>query len=71
MQTHMCVEAATRAAHDLGYSCTLIEDACTSRDLKYGDNIIPAKEVHYSTLSTLQSYAVIMSTEEYLNNYTE
>ncbi len=66
MQTHMCVEAATRAASDLGYECTVIEDACTTRDLKYGENIIRAKDVHYSTLSTLKSYAKIMTTEEFL-----
>ena len=57
----MCVEAATRAASDLGYKCTVIEDACTTRDLKYGDNIVLAKDVHYSTLSTLRSYAKIMT----------
>jgi len=27
MQTHICLEAATRAAHDFGYKCNVIEDA--------------------------------------------
>ena len=36
MQTHMCLEAGTRAAHDLGYTCTVVEDACATRDLKFG-----------------------------------
>ena len=35
MQTHMCLEAATRAAHDLGYKCTVVEDACATRDLTF------------------------------------
>ena len=68
MQTHMCVEAATRAGYDLGYKCTLVEDACATRDLKYGDKLIKAADVHYSTLSTLKSYATVLTTEEFLNN---
>ncbi|MDT8402183.1 MAG: cysteine hydrolase family protein [Bacteroidales bacterium] len=70
MQTHMCVEAAVRAAADLGYECILIHDACTSRDLKFNDHIITAVDVHLSTLSTLRSYAKIISAEEYLIYYT-
>ena len=65
MQTHMCVEAATRAGYDLGFNCTVIGDACTTRDLKYGDEIVSAKDVHYSTLSSLSGYyARIASTAE-------
>lgn len=67
MQTHMCVEAATRAASDYGFKCMLIHDACTTRDLKYGDRLIKAEDVHYSTLVTLKNYATILSAEEYLN----
>jgi nicotinamidase-related amidase len=66
MQTHMCVEAATRAASDFGYKCILIGDACATKDLRFGDRIIKAADVHYSTLSTLKSYAEVESTEDYL-----
>jgi nicotinamidase-related amidase len=66
MQTHMCVEAATRAASDFGFKCILIHDACATKDLKFGDKTIKAEDVHYSTLSTLKNYAQIKSTEEYL-----
>jgi nicotinamidase-related amidase len=66
MQTHMCVEAATRAASDYGFTCTLIHDACATRDLRFGDKTVKAEDVHYSTLSTLSNYAKIMSTREYL-----
>jgi nicotinamidase-related amidase len=62
----MCVEAATRAASDLGYKCTLIHDACATKDLKFGERVIKSEDVHYSTLSTLRSYATIMSTGEFL-----
>ena len=67
MQTHMCVEAATRAASDMGYNCILIHDACATRDLKFNDKVVKAEDVHASTLSTLRSYAKIMSTEEFIS----
>ncbi len=66
MQTHMCVEAATRAASDYGFKCILIHDACATKDLKFGEKIIKAEDVHYSTLSTLKNYAEVESTNEYL-----
>lgn len=66
MQTHMCVEAATRAASDYGFKCILIHDACATKDLKFGDYTIKAADVHYSTLSTLKNYALVQSTAEYL-----
>lgn len=66
MQTHMCVEGATRAAYDLGLKVNLIADACTTKDLKWEDITIPWEQVHYSTLNTLKSYALIYKTEEYL-----
>lgn len=72
MQTHMCVEAATRAASDMGYSCIVVSDACTTRALQYGPVIVPAKEVHYSTLSTLAGYyADVLTTDEYLRSMVE
>lgn len=66
MQTHMCVEGAVRAGYDLGYNITLVHDACATKDLKWGDEIIPAKMVHLSTLSTLKSYATVVSADEFL-----
>ena len=66
MQTHMCVEAATRAATDLGYKCILVHDACATKDLKFGDYVIKSADVHYSTLATLRSYARVVSTSEFL-----
>jgi nicotinamidase-related amidase len=67
MQTHMCVEATTRAAADYGFSCIVISDACATRDLQYEEKIINAEDVHLSTLITLKgSYAKIMNTKEFL-----
>lgn len=67
MQTHMCLEAAARAARDLGYACTVIADACATRDLKFGDRIVAAADVHASTLSTLErTYSRVFTTENFL-----
>lgn len=70
MQTHMCLEAAVRAAHDLGFDCIVIEDACATRDLNYNSTIIKAKDVHMSTLATLQGggYAEVINSNDFLEN---
>ncbi len=67
MQTHMCLEGATRAAHDFGYNCTVVENACATRDLTFGSVTVKAADVHYSTLATLKSYAKVVNLNEYLN----
>jgi len=64
MMTHMCVDATTRAASDFGFEVFLAEDACATRDLKYGDTVIPADMVHKSFLAALKSYGKVMKTEE-------
>lgn len=66
MQTHMCLEGTTRAAYDLGYECIVIGDACATKDLKYNDSVISAKDVHNSTLKTLESYATVINTAAFL-----
>ena len=66
MQTHMCVEALTRAAADYGYKCTIIQDACATRTLKFNDKTVCAEDVHFSTLAALKSYAEIIDTESFL-----
>ena len=72
MQTHMCVEAAVRAAHDLGFTCMLASDACATRALQFEEHIIPAASVHYSTLNTLQgSYAKVATTEAIISMFSE
>lgn len=66
MQTHMCLEAAVRAASDLGYPVTVVGDACATRALQYGETIVGAEDVHNSTLATLQAYARIIKASDYL-----
>ncbi len=67
MQTHMCLEAATRAAADNGFECIVVGDACATRDLSYGDRVVPAADVHASTLATLdRTYAKVVDTKTFL-----
>ena len=66
MQTHMCLEAATRAAADHGFTCVVVGDACATRDLTHGDRTVAAADVHASTLATLGAYAEVIDTESYL-----
>jgi len=67
MQTHMCLEAAARAAHDLGFECVVVADACATRDLTFGDRTVAAADVHAATLATLdRSYAEVTDTETFL-----
>ena len=70
MMTHMCVEAAVRAASDFGFEVTLILDACTTRALKFGDKEIPAEAVHNSTLASLSGYyAKVIDTKTFLKDF--
>jgi nicotinamidase-related amidase len=72
MQTHMCMEAAVRAAHDYGFTCLVASDACATRALQYEEHIIPAKNVHYSTLNTLQgSYARVITTDAIIREFSQ
>ena len=66
MQTHMCVEAATRTGSDFGFKCTLIHNACATKDLKFGNKIVKAEDVHYSTLATLKAYAEVIDLETFM-----
>lgn len=67
MMTHMCVDATTRAAKDFGFTCTVISDACATRNLELKGRIIEASEVHYSFLAALNGfYSTVETTPEYL-----
>ena len=60
MMTHMCVDATTRAAADLGFRCSLAQDACATRALAFGDTQIPAAHVQGSFLAALSgTYAIV------------
>lgn len=68
MMTHMCIDATVRAGVDLGYSVTLLEDACASREVSYGDKAVPADYVHHAFIGALNGmYCKVTSTEQFLS----
>ena len=69
MMTHMCVEAAVRAAYDYDFETILIHDACATRALKYNSIEVSAEDVHFSTLSSLSRYyARVIDTATFLKD---
>lgn len=65
--SHMCVDAGVRAAADMGYSVTVIHDACATLDLEFGGVQVPAAQVHAVMMAALGfAYASLNSTVEYL-----
>ena len=69
--SHMCIDSAARAACDLGYAVTVIEDACATRALEFQGKSVAAEDVHRAFMSALGfAYAKVIKTDEYLNNYS-
>lgn len=65
--SHMCIDATTRAAFDFGFSCTVIEDGCATRDLPFKGEIIEADKVHAAFMSALSvPYAKVLGTAEFI-----
>lgn len=70
MQTHMCLEAAVRAAHDLGYEVFVVPEACATKDLTFGGNTVKAADVQTAVLATLSigHYGKIISLDNLKSN---
>jgi nicotinamidase-related amidase len=67
--SHMCIDTTTRAAADLGYSCTLISDACATRDLVFDGRKVKAAEVQVAYMAALDgTFAKVISTKQFLNS---
>jgi nicotinamidase-related amidase len=63
--SHMCIDATTRAAFDLGFNCVVAEDACATMDLVFKNKIIKASEVHASFMAALSfPYAKVVLTRD-------
>ena len=64
--SHMCIDATTRAAFDLGFECVAIKDACATRNLEFDDKTIAADQVHASFMAALGSaYAKVLTIEAF------
>ena len=67
--SHMCIDATTRAAADLGFECIVIHDACATKNLEFGGKRINAEEVHGSFMAALGSgYAKVLSLSEFFSS---
>lgn len=64
MMTSMCVDATVRAALDLGFSCTIAQDACATLDLTFNGETIPARQVHGAFLAALGAVNAKIRTTE-------
>ena len=62
----MCIDATVRAAFDFGFQCTVIHDACATKDLSFKNATIPAVYIHNTILASLNGvYANVISTQNF------
>lgn len=67
MMSHMCIDTTVRAAMNYGYRVTVIEDACTTKNLEYQGEVIPARTVHKAFMAALEPvFAKIITTDSFL-----
>ena len=65
--SHMCIDAAVRAAADFGYNVKVIHDACATLDLEFNGFKVPAAYAHATIMAAFEfAYAQVISTEAYL-----
>lgn len=63
--SHMCIDAVTRAAADLGYECHVAHDTCTTLALEFNGITVPATHVHAAFMSALSfGYCNVGATEK-------
>ncbi len=62
LMTHMCVSSTVRAALDLGFGCTVVADACATRDLPDGTGgVVSAADLHRAELAALSDRFAIVA----------
>jgi len=65
--SQMCIDATARAAADLGYKVTVVQDACGAKELSFNGIDIPAETVHATIMAALSgTYAKVVSTDTVL-----
>ncbi|WP_255550538.1 isochorismatase family protein [Moritella sp. 28] len=66
--SHMCIDAVTRAAVDLGYECHVAHDACATLDLEFNGVTVPVIHVHSAFMAALYfGYCNVDSTTQLLD----
>jgi nicotinamidase-related amidase len=65
MMTSTCVDSTVRAASDLGFSVTVVHDACAAPDLSFDGVDVPGQLVHTAFLAALaDSFAKVVASHE-------
>ena len=65
MMTHMCIDATTRSAADLGFECQVAHDACATRNLAFGGSKVAARDVQTAFLASLNgAFAKVLPARE-------
>jgi nicotinamidase-related amidase len=68
MMSSMCVDATVRAATDLGFSPTVVHDACAAPDVEFNGIAVPGATVHAAFMAALaDGYAEVTSATELLS----
>jgi len=67
MMSHMCIDTTVRAAQNYDYKVTVVEDACTTKDLVWKGKTIDATTVHASIMASLQgTFATVMGIDKFM-----
>jgi len=67
--SHMCIDATARAGADDGFDCTVIQDACATKNLDFNGKTISADQVHGAFMATLgAAYASVLSFNGYASS---
>jgi nicotinamidase-related amidase len=65
MMSNMCVDGTARAAADLGFTVTVVHDACAAADLEFGGEAVPAPAVHAAFMAALaDAYATVVAADD-------
>jgi nicotinamidase-related amidase len=65
MMTSMCVDSTVRAGSELGFTMSVVHDACAAPDLEFGDTTVPGASVHAAFLAALgDGFATVIGSDE-------
>lgn len=71
MMSHMCIDTTVRAARDLGFTTTVLHDACTTMELAWKKTTIPAPIVHATIMASLQgTFAQVLTWNEFIEIFS-
>ncbi len=63
--SQMCIDTTTRAAHDMGYGCTVAHDACACPPQSFNGVEVSAPQVHAAFMAALSDgFATVISTDK-------